>query len=39
MNKEKMDITIDLKNGNKNATAYGCDMTEEYIKINALYTT
>ena len=39
MGKEKLDITLDLKNGNKNATAYGCDMTEEYIKINALYTT
>ena len=39
MNKEKLDINIDLKNGNKNATAYGCDMTEDYIKINALYTT
>lgn len=39
MNKEKLDITLDLKDGNKNATAYGCDMTEEYIKINALYTT
>ena len=39
MGKENLDITLNLKNGNKNATAYGCDMTEEYIKINALYTT
>ncbi len=39
MGKEKLDINISLNNGNKNATAYGCDMTEEYVKINALYAT
>lgn len=32
-------ITIDLGVGSASATAYGCDMSEEYIKINAEYTT
>lgn len=39
MAKDKLDININLKDGSKSATAYGCDMTEDYIKINALYTT
>ena len=32
-------ITIDAKNGKETATAYGCDMTYDYIKINAKYST
>jgi len=39
MCKEELKIIIDMQSGNCSATAYGCDMTEEYIKINALYTT
>jgi len=35
----ELKITIDLKNGNKSATAYGCDMSYDYIRINAAYTT
>lgn len=37
-NKE-ITITIDLNQGKYTAAAYGCDMSEEYIKINAEYTT
>ncbi len=39
MKKDALIITIDMNNGKENATAYGCDMTYDYIKINALYTT
>lgn len=39
MEKDEVKIIIDLKNGKESATAYGCDMTLDYIKINALYTT
>ncbi|MAE42829.1 bifunctional ornithine acetyltransferase/N-acetylglutamate synthase [Candidatus Woesearchaeota archaeon] len=37
--KDTLKITIDLNDGKENSTAFGCDMTLEYIKINALYTT
>ncbi len=39
MKKEELKVTIDMKEGNENAEAYGCDMTEEYIEINAHYHT
>lgn len=39
MNKGALKITIDTKNGKGNAIAYGCDMTYDYIKINAQYST
>jgi glutamate N-acetyltransferase/amino-acid N-acetyltransferase len=32
-------ITIDLGLQHGRATVWGCDLTEEYVKINALYTT
>jgi glutamate N-acetyltransferase/amino-acid N-acetyltransferase len=32
-------ITVDLNSGNKSATVLTCDLTEEYIKINAHYST
>ena len=32
-------ISIELNLGNKQATAYGCDLTYEYVKINAEYHT
>jgi len=32
-------VTVNLNTGKSNATAFGCDMTEEYIKINAHYHT
>ncbi len=39
MKKKEVTFNIDLKGGNNGATAWGCDMTEGYIKINALYHT
>ena len=39
MKKDALSITIDMNDGKGNATAYGCDMSYDYIKINALYTT
>ncbi len=35
----EINITIDLGEGDDSAEAYGCDMSEQYIKINAEYTT
>jgi len=32
-------ITLDLHLGKGEATAWGCDLSEEYVKINAEYTT
>jgi glutamate N-acetyltransferase / amino-acid N-acetyltransferase len=32
-------IAADLGTGAATATAWGCDLTEEYVKINAEYTT
>ncbi len=39
MNRESIRITIDLGMGGENAVAYGCDMSYEYVKINASYST
>ena len=32
-------IRIDLASGEATATAWGCDLTAEYVSINADYTT
>ena len=32
-------IKVDVNDGNYSATAYGCDLTCEYVHINADYTT
>ncbi|MDO4539798.1 MAG: bifunctional glutamate N-acetyltransferase/amino-acid acetyltransferase ArgJ [Syntrophomonadaceae bacterium] len=32
-------ITLDLKQGNAAATAWGCDLTYDYVKINGAYRT
>ncbi|MDO8567625.1 MAG: bifunctional glutamate N-acetyltransferase/amino-acid acetyltransferase ArgJ [Dehalococcoidales bacterium] len=32
-------IALDLGLGNASATAWGCDLSEEYVKINSEYTT
>ena len=34
---EKIDLTVDLSNGNKNFTAYTMDLTKKYIEINSDY--
>ncbi len=39
MNQKELKITIDMNSGKEEATAYGCDMSEEYVKINAHYPT
>lgn len=32
-------ITVDLKQGNTSATAWGCDLTYDYVQINGSYRT
>ncbi len=39
MKKKKLIVTIDMKSGKYSAESFGCDMTEDYIKINAKYHT
>ncbi|MGQ9511436.1 MAG: bifunctional glutamate N-acetyltransferase/amino-acid acetyltransferase ArgJ [Thermaceae bacterium] len=39
MRKEEVVVEVDLREGDSEAEAYGCDLTEEYVRINALYTT
>jgi|TARA_B100001971_G_scaffold214465_1_gene252105 glutamate N-acetyltransferase/amino-acid N-acetyltransferase len=39
MGKDNLKIIIDLNQGKENAIAYGCDMSYDYVKINAAYTT
>ena len=34
---EEIKIVIDLKMGEENATAWGCDLTYDYVKINTKY--
>ncbi|MEX2229802.1 MAG: bifunctional ornithine acetyltransferase/N-acetylglutamate synthase, partial [Dehalococcoidia bacterium] len=37
---EEVQIRVDLGlDGQASATAWGCDLTEEYVRINADYTT
>lgn len=36
---EEVRIAIDLGIADGEATVWGCDLTEEYVRINALYTT
>ncbi len=37
LQEKEIKILIDLKDGNAKTTAYGCDLTYDYIKINADY--
>lgn len=39
LNTKEVNINIDMNNGNCNATAYGCDLTYDYVKINGDYRT
>jgi glutamate N-acetyltransferase/amino-acid N-acetyltransferase len=36
---EMVFITVDLKSGDYDATAWGCDLTYDYVRINAEYRT
>ncbi len=38
-NNKEVIISVNLGLGNSSATVWGCDLTEEYIRINALYRT
>lgn len=37
MEKDSIEIKINLNIGKYNSTAWGCDLSEEYVKINAAY--
>ncbi|MDI9394781.1 MAG: bifunctional ornithine acetyltransferase/N-acetylglutamate synthase [Euryarchaeota archaeon] len=39
MENDEIVITVDLAMGGESATAWGCDLTYDYVKINAEYTT
>jgi len=39
LNESEVAIILDLNLGSAAATAWGCDLTEEYVKINSHYTT
>jgi glutamate N-acetyltransferase/amino-acid N-acetyltransferase len=39
MKNDELLVTIDLKEGKHEATAYGCDMSLEYVKLSAQYKT
>ena len=39
MGTEVVNIRVDLGVGAEEATAWGCNMTHEYVSINADYTT
>lgn len=36
---DEIEITVELKSGEATATAYGCDLTYDYVKINGDYRT
>lgn len=36
---ERLTITVDLQTGHATATVWTCDLTEEYVRINARYTS
>ncbi|WP_027445729.1 bifunctional ornithine acetyltransferase/N-acetylglutamate synthase [Pontibacillus marinus] len=39
LNQENVQIIVDLNQGDSDATAWGCDLTYDYVKINAAYRT
>ena len=39
LNQEEITIIVDLNSGDFEATAYGCDLTYDYVKINGDYRT
>ena len=36
---DEIQIIVDLGSGNESATAWGCDLTYDYVKINGDYRT
>lgn len=39
LSEDEIEIIVDLKDGDAQATAWGCDMTYDYVKINGDYRT
>jgi len=39
MSDSEVEITVNLNMGSASATAWGCDLSEEYVTINSQYTT
>ena len=39
MHDDEVTITVDLHAGHEKGTAWGCDLSYDYVKINALYHT
>ena len=39
LSQDEITIIVDLNNGDNEATAYGCDLTYDYVKINGDYRT
>jgi glutamate N-acetyltransferase/amino-acid N-acetyltransferase len=39
MDADEVSIRVDLGRGTERATAWGCDLTEGYVRVNADYTT
>jgi glutamate N-acetyltransferase/amino-acid N-acetyltransferase len=39
LHEKEIDILVDLKSGSFEATAWGCDLTYDYVKINGDYRT
>ena len=39
LSSDEIYIDINLNQGNENATAWGCDLTYDYVKINGDYRT
>lgn len=39
LTQDSVQISVELANGTATATAWGCDLTYDYVKINALYQT
>ena len=37
LSEEEVTVIADIKMGDKEATAWGCDLTHEYVSINADY--
>jgi len=39
LSEKEVTVVVDLKEGNDSATAWGCDLTYDYVKINGEYRT
>lgn len=39
LDNDEVTVYVDMKDGNASATAWGCDLTYDYVKINADYRT